>query len=90
MAGKPAAALLSKAIDMNKANSNHRANFKASSNASPKHQTLSTGGHQLTSDKVLSLRVQQNEDTKYDLPLQIKNKVSTYKNILPSCPTLQA
>ena len=29
-------------------------------------------------------------DTKYDLPLRIKNKVSTYKQLLPSCPTLQA
>ena len=29
-------------------------------------------------------------DTKYDLPLRIKNKVSTYRQVLPSCPTLQA
>ena len=29
-------------------------------------------------------------DTKYDLPLRIKNKVSTYKQLLPNCPTLQA
>ena len=29
-------------------------------------------------------------DTKYDLPLRIQNKVSTYKQLLPSCPTLQA
>ena len=29
-------------------------------------------------------------DTKYDLPLRIKNKVSTYRQVLPRCPTLQA
>ena len=29
-------------------------------------------------------------DTKYDLPLRIKNKASTYKQLLPNCPTLQA
>ena len=43
--------MLSNANDMNKATSNHRANFKDSSKASLKCQTLGTGGFQLTSDK---------------------------------------
>ena len=32
----------------------------------------------------------EGSDTKYDLPLRIKNKVSTYRQVLPSCPILQA
>ena len=34
--------------------------------------------------------VEGSSDTKYDLPLSKKNKVSTYRQVLPSCPTLQA
>ena len=32
----------------------------------------------------------EGSNTKYDLPLRIKNKVSTYRQVLPSCPSLQA
>ena len=33
---------------------------------------------------------EESSDSKYDLPLRIKTKVSTYKQVLPNCPTLQA
>ena len=46
------------------------------------HHTIDTNEHDLKHVEV--------SDTKYDLPLRIKNKVSTYKQLLPSCPTLQA
>ena len=46
------------------------------------YHTMDTNEHDFKHGEV--------SDTKYDLPLRIKNKVSTYKQPLPSCPTLQA
>ena len=65
-------------------------NFTINRNGPPKSKTLRDQAFTVTPNNAKLPILGESGDTKYDLPLRIKNKVSTYKDVLPRCPTLQA
>ena len=65
-------------------------NFTVNRNGPPKSKTLRDQAPTVIPSNAQIPILGESGDTKYDLSLRIKNKVSAYKDALPRCPTLQA